>query len=535
MYSILPRVLIHATICGAVVFGSFTVLPAEEGTPAGRKQGPASEIQYLVFQVFVYAPNPEGKTQPFNTAAVKKTVAEIRSSLDGIRGDGIRRQLGFAVGPLTLDHTDAALQEIIRASFEIALELDVAVVFHLDDSMFWINRPSLWRNPDNVEWSDWNRTVHPQRFVGWAPTKLAPQMCYNSPSLRNELSRIARTVIGSAIRKGLEYLEARRKPHLFAGVIAGWETHVADFRFAAPDERMAKRIGADQFPRTRIGYCALSNLGFGAADPPKDFDHELEKVVEDFAKFWAKELNVAGVQKERIYTHIAVVTEQQIPLDVIRRKFGIENPSFSALTGHSPPWTAFNSFSRPGFSTYPSGFKKRGTDAVFDAIYAELAKQGRPAWASSEGTNMIVEGKPAGPGLSWEEYLGSMFNHGASLVTIFGWQDVGTPFGKATRSPDAIVAYKKFLSGLPLQDRGYQKREDDTRSLTGSQLERIRSKREQVQDMISKHAPSPEDLKRIESLMREWLNLMESGNPTEAEAKLDRVLTILAPEPRRER
>jgi hypothetical protein len=63
----------------------------------------------------------------------------------------------------------------------------------------------------------------------------------------------------------------------------------------------------------------------------------------------------------------------------------------------------------------------------------------------AEGTN--VSGPPGqlvvNP-IPWSEYLGRIYDHGAALVTIFGWGAPG--YGDATQSADAIAAYKAFLS-----------------------------------------------------------------------------------------
>ena len=54
-----------------------------------------------------------------------------------------------------------------------------------------------------------------------------------------------------------------------------------------------------------------------------------------------------------------------------------------------------------------------------------------------------------GPGMSMEGYLGNLFNHGAVMVKIFGWGlgDKDYPFRRIAESPDALAAYRKFLSG----------------------------------------------------------------------------------------
>lgn len=51
--------------------------------------------------------------------------------------------------------------------------------------------------------------------------------------------------------------------------------------------------------------------------------------------------------------------------------------------------------------------------------------------------------------MNMETYLARMFNHGATLVNIFGWGigDKDNPFRMATEGADSIAAYQKFLKG----------------------------------------------------------------------------------------
>lgn len=406
---------------------------------------PTDEIQYLVFQIFTYNPSSNGYKQPLDGVAIRNQVSQILAAVDNNRGDGVRNQIGFAVGPLSLDHTDDELRAFIRESFAIADEKEVAVAFHIDDSMFWIDRPDLWKNPDNVEWSDWSGTVFPQRYISWAPVVLAPQMCYNATGVRREVERIARDVIGSEIKNGIDYLKKRNKEKLFAGVINGWETHLADHRYIDVNDPSATQLGIQ---RMRIGYHALTNLGYSSANPPADMDAVLEWLVYDFADYWAAKLGEANIPADRIYTHIAFPVlprdQQQTMLDQLSNQLGF-TANILGFT-HTTPGTAFNSHSRAGFSTYPIGFKENNVDARLARILAELKERGGQHWASAEGTN--VQGESAAiiaSHISWDEYINGMFDNGATLVNIFAWSDP-TGYGTATRSAEAIAAYKKFLA-----------------------------------------------------------------------------------------
>ena len=393
-----------------------------------------AKTKYLIFQIFTYTYSPKGKAQAFDKKSIQKTIDTIIQALSGEHGDGSTRQLGFAVGPMVLDQTDNQLREMILESFNIALEKNVAVVFHIDDSMFWKRRKDLWKNHNNIEWMDWKGTPNTGRKIAWGkPLKLAPQMCFNSKEIQAEVKRLVREVIGIEIKKGVDKLKNIGKEVLFAGVIAGWET----------------QIGEDFDSDKPLGYCALTNRGFNAKKPPKDLDREREKIVQDFIDLWTKELSNAGVNKEKIYSHIAFLPKKLFE-QLKKGDARFRSKTYSEWVHFAPPSVGFGEYHNPAFSTYPA-------PRLFEQIYDELKKHGNPSWASSEGTNLVIGGKPGESGMSMEGYLAKMFNHGATLVNIFAW-GVGVdggrnnPFRIATEGEQALSAYRKFLKGEELRE-----------------------------------------------------------------------------------
>ncbi len=367
----------------------------------------SSEPQYLLFQLFTY------QGGPYQTVTSLSPTVDKIISVIGATTDGKSRQLGIAFGALSLDQTDTQLRTSIQDAFKLAEDKNVAVAFHIDDSMFWINRSDLWGVSSNVEWSNWAGTVYPHRYVDWVGRSLAPQMCYNSSALKAEISRIARDVIAAEITKGVDHLKLVNKRHLFAGVIAGWETHLADLTTGYGGTMVNNLISNDGLTRKLYGYCSLSNLGFNASNTPTSFSTEIGKVVHDWAQYWAQELNAGGISKNRIYTHFADRGSVQ----------------------------AFNRYARPGFTAYDKG--------SIDQIKGSVAVNSNPRWAVSEGTNI----DEAFQGYAWEAYLANIFNNGGAIATIFGWTEgSSTPYGKATNSAGALAAYQKFLRGEALSE-----------------------------------------------------------------------------------
>ena len=153
----------------------------------------------------------------------------------GTTGDA-RHKLGFTVGPLCFDMSDEETRQFIHDSFAVARENDVAVAFHIDDSMCWGERKDLLSNPDNIETADWKQEPNTGRRADWGPepTRFPPQMCFNSPDIQAAVKERA-SLIGAEVKKEMDTLKTSGKEHLFAGVIAGWETYIGrDFETDRP-------------------------------------------------------------------------------------------------------------------------------------------------------------------------------------------------------------------------------------------------------------------------------------------------------------
>ena len=141
-------------------------------TPDSRKA--EKETRYLAFQIFTYGPNPkiasmgEGKNAIArfpDKAALRDYIEDIKRRI-GTVGDQQTR-LAVMLGPLSFDHGDAEITKFIELAFRLALETDVAVGFHIDDSMFWARRKDLWSDPNNVEALDWDGTPCTGRRLDW--------------------------------------------------------------------------------------------------------------------------------------------------------------------------------------------------------------------------------------------------------------------------------------------------------------------------------------------------------------------------------
>lgn len=386
-----------------------------------------AEPRYLAFQVFEGGADP---AIPFDRvlsytpkAQVAAMVHDIVSTI-GHTGQG-RAKLAFVLGPIAFDHSDAEVRQIIDDGFSIALAENVAVGFHIDDSMFWSKRSDLYADPADIEWTDFSGTPSTALLLDWAspPAK----MCFNAPRIQSEVRRRAREVIGAEIASQVARLTALGKPELFAGVIAGWETH----------------MGQDAVTRERVGFHALHNRGFGPGQAPPDVNAEIAAIVAEFIGLWTQGLAAAGVDPRRIYTHVAFLTRAQHAALALPPELTYEQ-LVDAVPSTQRPSIAFDAHSRPGFSTYPAAGR-------FDQIQEERLRYGEPGWASSEGTNLIPPGPFGNSNMRMETWLARHFNHGATLVTVFAWgiggpAQSGSPFRLATQGTEALEAYRQFLA-----------------------------------------------------------------------------------------
>ncbi len=474
----------------------------------GFQRGPSSEeTRYLAFQIFTYGPDPKIPSMGEGSHAIARfpDKATLRDYIEDIKrrigaiGDRHTR-LAVVLGHISFDHSDADVTKFIELGFELALETDVAVGFHIDDSMFWARRKDLWSDPNNVEASDWEGTPCTGRRLDWQtgpgskPDAAPPQMCFNSKVILREVQQRA-ALLGKAIQSGVNRLQALQRPELFAGVIAGSET----------------MIGQDFKTGKYLGYRALLNRGFTREHPPADLDLEREKVVQEFIGHWTEGLVGAGVSPQKIYSHTAFFPRRAFKIA------GGQEATYSQHNHFAPPSVAFGNHHRPGFSTYPQPGR-------FDDIYEELAKHKQVAWASGEGTNLQLGSGPGQSGMSMETYLARMFNHGATLVNIFSWGIGGEAnrnmsFRVVTEGEESLQAYRKFLKGEPLI-------EAKTEALT--LLERLPPKVHKIQSQLATWIQKAGHPDRAKALMQELEEHLNAKDFEAAEKTADSILMMMA-------
>lgn len=493
--SILLLALI-ATGCSRAPISAPEVAVTESGVVAAEPAAADNpETRYLTFQLMTGLPGYAGPPPAPGHFALSKAqleafVHDVVKAI-GTTGDS-RRKLGFAVGPLCFDMSDEETRRFIRDAFAVARENDVAVAFHIDDSMNWGTRADLLSNPDNLETADWKQIPNTGRRADWgpSPTRFPPQMCFNSPAIQAAVRKRA-ALIGAEVKKEVDRLKKSRKEFLFAGLIAGWET----------------QIGRDFETDRLLGYRALSHRGFSETHPPGDPDLERVRVVKEFVELWANSLHKAGVPSEKIFCHIAFTDQGLRAADA--------RDSNAAKVHFAPPEVAFSSAYRPGFSTYPEG-------ATFKQIYTVLAQHGSPGWISAEGVNVSPTGMPGEP--TMVTYLGRMFNHGAVLVNVFSWGIGGEAmrsnfFRQATENPEALAAYAKFL-----------RRETLVESASGFSSEAFQDKMHRIQKELPDWVQKSGQKEQATALTQKISALIKDRKWQEANKAADELLSLMSRE-----
>jgi hypothetical protein len=468
----------------ALIFGAATATSGQTkvgtGVMEGQKTAGSAEPQYLLFW-----------RSPEQAPDLIKTIGEQ---------GGRTRLLGFGVPCATFVLEKQVPAEIHRA-FTVAREHNLALMLHFDFHIAWENRPDLWNwfdpkkpgyNPDNrrnAEWFGWDGPPARARYLNWGEAqRMPPLVCFTSKAVRAEWTRLIRDVIGPPLKKELAVLEREGKGYLFAGILVGSEP--AFDNYTHTDPQTAKLVAADGAPTGQLGYRALLDRGYSKDHPPANIHQALGEIIQETVAFWCKAFVQAGFPAQKLYPHI---------------------PGGAALeTTSAPIGAAFNAWSRPGWSTYPSGPLERS----FQLLYDELKKHGNPPWGGVEANT----GFPGAP-VDWETYLAWHYNHGATLVAInmgATGTDLSAQLEKSAFSPDALAAYRKFLKGEKLEEKPI------TAELSAT---RIRQKMDTLQAGFRRWQAAGRDPAPVGRFVEERLPaLLQANKLEEAEAVIDEAI-----------
>ncbi len=418
--------------------------PVQKPKDLKKYRRKTEETQYLILPLREVGHLYGGQAEVFEKA-IEHTLEKI-----GKVEDFKKRNWGFHLiipaWKLDSKYRAAKHADIRRAvldAFDVALRHNVAVHFTIETHE-WGNRPDLWnysekdksgydpKNKANVEWIDWDGTPHPHRYRDWGTAeRMAPVICYNSPTVLREVSRLVNEVVAPPLKKGLEKLKKEGKEHLLSGVTVGAEPSLPNYeKIDKINPKIAKLMDKDKSPKVRLGYNALTNKGYSKDKPPEDFGKALAEVNKEYISYWSQKLFEAGIPTEKMYTHIAAGA-------------GVIGSPMVEFT-NAPIEIAFNDYSRPGWTTYPVGPLRND----FEVLYKELERHGNPHWASTEASPTM---EPSGGkhALSTKDYLARHFDYGATVI-VFNTGATSKELSKSLTEGvwgvHAVNAYRTFLN-----------------------------------------------------------------------------------------
>jgi len=418
--------------------------PVEKPKDLKKYLRKTEEPQYLILPIHEAGGLYGGQTVAFEQA-IERAVEKL-----GKANNAKKRNWGFhliipvwRLDPEYSVNKAADVKRAVESAFDVAIRHNVAVHFTIETHE-WPNRPDLWnysekgksgydpKNKANVEWLDFDGTPHPHRYRDWGTAeRMAPVICYNSPTVLREVSRLVNEVVAPPLKKGLEKLKQEGKEHLLSGITVGAEPSLPNYEnIDKINPKIARLMDQDKSPKVRLGYNALTNKGYSKDNPPKDFGRALAKVNEDYTTYWCRKLFEAGIPTEKMYTHVAAGA-------------GVIGSPMVEFT-NAPIEIAFNDYSRPGWTTYPVGPLRND----FEALYKALERHGNPHWASTEASPTMGPsgGKNA---LTTKDYLARHFDYGATVIVF----NTGATSKELTDSltegvwgVHAVNAYRTFLN-----------------------------------------------------------------------------------------
>jgi len=402
------------------------------------------ETQYLILPVRQAGSLYGGQTNALEKA-IERTVERI-GKVEEIK----RRNWGFHLiipawrfDPQHRENKHADIARAVQGAFYVALRHNVAVHFTIETHE-WPNRPDLWnysekdrsgydpKNKANVEWIDFDGTPHPHRYRDWGTAeRMAPVICYNSPTVLREVSRLVNEVVAPPLKKGLAKLRSEGKGHLLSGITVGAEPSLPNYESIDKiNPKIAKLMDEDKSPKVRLGYNALTNSGYSKDKPPEDFARALAEINKAYISYWCRRLFEAAIPTKKMYTHIAAGA-------------GVIGSPMVEFT-NAPIEIAFNDYSRPGWTTYPVGPLRND----FEALYTKLERHGNPHWASTEASPTMG---PSGAkhALTTKDYLARHFDYGATVI-VFNTGATSKELSKSLTEgvwgEDAVSAYRVFLN-----------------------------------------------------------------------------------------
>lgn len=321
-------------------------------------------------------------------------------------GRGNEVKLGFAHDVWYLKQSEGELVQSLRSIFVKARDTNLPVFLQVNGGPFG-GIPASWLDDDElIEWNvNLERISNPSAYLGRQFVALNHRTV-----VREKRSRLR--IVGSEVATFY-----RENPTLLAGLGTDSEQHIDD-----DAGYNAAEISRGKGPSDPL-YSYLSNMD--------DFrEHLIHSHVEFLAKTIYDRLEGEGIPnpEKLIYTH-------QVGDDSV---WGERN---------DPGWTAFNQYSRPGFTLY-------GNNAINIpyAVLSNLSQHNNPPWASEEWHpwREIRNGHPVPLSADlWEYSLANMIRNNCRVIVVYGWNILNFPGGITEYLYDdssAVEGIRRILS-----------------------------------------------------------------------------------------
>ncbi len=374
-------------------------------------------IQYVVFMVTnIHYDNLE----PYVSQMVTLH-GEIDSSSDRMYAFGV-------VGPMCLTQSIEQMNDEVNTVFALAEKYNVPVFFQMDDCTNYAidfgddatiddEGNKFYEDPEMCEWiafpdedEEWGGQSYgmlPRWHCNWSGTPFATAggfPCFNSPKYLAWYEKQVTEGFIEPLVENYERLKADGKEYLLAGINTGWETQIPDYT----NETYAS---LEDFEKAQYGMHALHNLGYDAQsiyeEAVRRMRSETEiirellyEVIADYIEFTCKMFYDAGIEKEKIFSHIVSISSSE----------GV------CTTVWPPTDVCINDYCTPGWTMSPQTCKYN-----LAQLEKELGENGRNEYVNAEGYAHYNDVETC------TAYFEESLCGNAKLITVFGYdQSEGT-------------------------------------------------------------------------------------------------------------
>lgn len=382
-------------------------------------------VQYVVFMVTnIHYDNLE----PYVSEMVTLH-GEIDSSSDRMYAFGV-------VGPMCITQSIEQMNEEVNTVFALAEKYNVPVFFQMDDCTNYATHfgddatideagNKFYNDPEMCEWiafpeegEEWGGQKYgmlPRWHCNWSGVPFATAggfPCFNSPKYLAWYEKQVTEGFIEPLLENYERLKVEGKSYLLAGINTGWETQIPDYSDKTYDS-------LEEFEKAQYGMHALHNLGYDAQSIYEEAVNRmlsetevirelLYEVIADYIEFTCKMFYDAGIEKEKIFSHIVSVSSY----------LG------GCSTEYPPTDVCINDYCTPGWTMSPKTCQYN-----LAQLEKDLGENGRNEYVNAEGYAHYDDVATC------TAYFEESLCGNAKLITVFGYDQATGTYGYQ-KSPD---------------------------------------------------------------------------------------------------